>query len=108
MAQGVEIKQAEASKSGLKYRSASGNPIDNEGEQDLKGYSQEANRIDVTMQVAEVTNPLGSVRAFVKAGSRVVFDDGDSFIENKAIGVKTSIEDGNGAYIFDLWIPRSS
>ena len=59
------------------------------------------------MQVAEVTKPLGSVRAYVRAGNRVVFDDAGSFIQNKATGMKTRIEDRNGAYVFDLWIPRA-
>ena len=63
--------------------------------------------IDLTMQVAEVTKPLGSVRAMVKAGNKVVFDDGGSYILNKATGVKTNMEDRNGAYVFDIWIPRA-
>ena len=93
---------------GLKYRSASGDKILNEGERDLRGYSNEANMIDMTAQVAAVTKPLGSVRAFLEAGNRVVFDKGDSFIQNKTTGVKTAIEDRNGAYVFDLWIPRGN
>ena len=108
IAKGIMIKQTEASRNGLKYRSASGNAIVNEGEKNLKGYTNEANMVDMTAQVAEVTKPLGSVRAFVKAGNRVVFDNGGSFIQNKATGVKTAIEDRNGAYVFDLWIPRAS
>ena len=62
------------------------------------------------MQVAAVTKPLGSVRAYVRAGNRVVFDDdgsGGSYIQNKVTGAKTCIEDRNGAYVFDLWIPRA-
>ena len=62
--------------------------------------------MDMTAQVAEVTKPLGSVRACVKAGNRVVFDNGGSYTQNKTTGVKTVIEDRNGAYVFDLWIPR--
>ena len=42
----------------------------------------------MTAQVADVTQPLGSVRAFVKAGNRVAFDMGESDIQNKATGVK--------------------
>ena len=106
IAKGVTVKQTEASRSGLKYRSASGNAIVNEGEKTLRGYTKEANLVDMTAQVAEVTKPLGSVRAFVRAGNRVVFDAGGSYIQNKTTGVKTDIEDRNGAYVFDLWIPR--
>ena len=37
-----------------------------------------------------------------------MFDKDDSFIQNKSTGVKTAIEDRNGAYVFDLWIPRDN
>ena len=107
LARGVPTKQTEASKQGLKYRSASGNPIMNEGEKELRGYTKEGNSVNMCMQVAEVTKPLGSVRAYVRAGNRVVFDAGGSFIQNKATGMRTNIEDRNGAYVFDLWIPRT-
>ena len=108
VAKGITVRQTEASRNGLKYRSASGNAIVNEGEKNLRGYTNEANMVDMTAQVAEVTKPLGSVRAFVKAGNKVVFDNGGSYIQNKTTGVKTIIEDRNGAYVFDLWIPRDN
>ena len=51
----------------------------------------------MTMQVAGVTKPLGSVRAMVKANNRVVFDDdekaGGSYIMDKGTGVKTRIDE---------------
>ena len=106
VAQSVPVKETEASRRGLKYRAANGTSIANEGERSLKGYTNEANRVDMTMQVAKVTKPLGSVRAMLKAGNRVVFDEGDSFIMNKASGVKTVIEDRNGAFVFDIWVPK--
>ena len=88
IAKGVKVKETEASRRGLKYRAASGTAIVNEGEKAIRGYSNEAHMVDMTMQVAEVTKPLGSVRAMVKAGNKVVFDEGDSYILNKATGVK--------------------
>ena len=106
VAKGVPVKQTEASRRGLKYRAANGTSIANEGEKSLRGYTNEANLVDMSMQVANVTKPLGSVRAMLKAGNRVVFDEGDSFILNKATGVRTNIEDRNGAFVFDIWVPR--
>ena len=38
---GIMVKQTEASRNGLKYRSASGNAIVNEGEKNLRGYTEE-------------------------------------------------------------------
>ena len=60
----------------------------------------------MSMQVCDVTKPLGSVRAMLQAGNRVIFDEGGSFIENKASGVRANIEDRNGVFVFDLWVPR--
>ena len=108
VASGVKVKETRASRQGLKYRAANGTPIKNEGERELQGYTGEGNKANMTMQVAAVTKPLGSVRAMLKAGNRVVFDEGDSFIVNKATGVKTVIEDRNGAFVFDIWIPRGN
>ena len=102
------MRQTEASKRGLKYRAANGTAIINEGERSLKGYTNEANLVDMAMQVCEVTKPLGSVRAMVKAGNKVVFDEGGSYIIHKASGVKTAIEDRNGAFVFDIWVPRGN
>ena len=62
----------------------------------------------MTMQVAEVTKPLGSVRTMVKAGNKVVFDEGDSYILNKATGIKTCMEDRTGAFVFDIWVPKGN
>ena len=108
VASGVKIRETAASRQGLTYRAANGTAIKNEGERALEGYTGEGNRANMTMQVAEVTKPLGSVRAMVKAGNMVVFDDGDSYIVNKATGVKTVIEDRNGAFVFDIWVPKGN
>ena len=67
---------SEGSKAGVKYRAANGGSIVNKGERKLQGYTSEANLVDMSMQVCDVTKPLGSVRAMLKAGNRVVFDEG--------------------------------
>ena len=107
VASGVPIRETAASRSGLKYRAANGTSIANEGERVLRGYTKEANMVDMAMQVAEVTKPLGSVRAMVKAGNRVVFDEQGSYIQNKFTGLVTQVEERNGAYVFDIWVPRN-
>ena len=30
---------------------------------------------------------------------------GGSYIQNRATGIKTTIEDRNGAFVFDIWVP---
>ena len=93
-------------KTGLKHRAANGTGILNQGQKDIQGYTNEANHVDISMQVCDLTKPLGSVRAMVKAGNRIVFDEGGSYIQHKATGAKTVIEDRNGAFVFDIWVPR--
>ena len=108
LASHVRIRQTEASKQGLQYRAANGTPIKIEGEKTLIGYTGDGNQVSMTMQVAKVTKPLGSVRAMVKANNMVVFDEGNSFILDKATGRKTKVSEVNGAYVFDLWVPRTT
>ena len=108
VAQGIAKRETAASKQGLKYRAANGTPIANEGEKTLTGYTNEGKQVGITMQVAKVTKPLGSVRAMVEANNVVVFDRGNSFIMDKSTRVKTKIDERNGAYVFDLWVPKVS
>ena len=65
-----------ASKQGLKHRAANGSPIANEGEKTHRGYTNEGSAVAMTMQVAKVTKPLGSVRAMLEANNMVVIDKG--------------------------------
>ena len=108
LAQGVPIRETEASKQGLSYRAANGTRIKNEGERKLIGYTSEGNFVDMGMQVGEVTKPLGSARAMMRAGNRVVLDSDGSYVYNKATGVTTKIEDRDGSFQFDIWVPRAS
>ena len=61
----------------------------------------------MTFQVCDVNGPLGAVRQMTKHGSRVVFDDGGSYIEDKKTGVQTKIHDKQGAYIMKLKARRN-
>ena len=92
----------------MRYRAANGTPIANKGEKSLSGYSSTGSPIGITFQMADVTKPLGSVRAMVDAGNRVVFDKGNSYIQHKGTGMTTKIEERGGAYVFDMWVPRTS
>ena len=62
----------------------------------------------MTFQIANVTKPFGSVRAMLYAGNRVVFQKGNSYIEDRSGKIKTPIEKRNGAFVFDLWKPKRS
>jgi hypothetical protein len=42
------------------------------------------------------------------AGNKVVFEAGNSYIQDKTRTIKTPIEERNGAYVFDIWRPKLS
>ena len=38
----------------------------------------------------------------------MVFESGNSYIQDKTRTVKTPIEERNGAYVFDIWRPKAA
>jgi len=78
----------------------------------LNGVTKEGQKIGMTFQIANVTKPLGSVRAMLDAGNRVVFDRDDkgnpaSFIMNKKTKATIPINERNAAFVLDLWTPAA-
>ena len=75
-------------------------------EQELKGWNECGDRVNMTMQIADVKVPLGSVYRIVKGGNVVVFEEGKSRIYNKATGKVTPIRENRGSYEMDIWVER--
>ena len=96
------------SKGGHYYNAANGTKIFNQGQAEIRGLTGEADKIGMTMQVAQVKTPLGSVRRMNQSGNRVVFDDEYSYIENKATRKRTTIEydEEDNMFILTLWIKK--
>ena len=57
--------------------------------------------------MADVSKVLASVSKICECGSRVVFDEAGSYIEDKESGEKTPIHKRNGVYVMDMRIRRS-
>jgi hypothetical protein len=108
MATDLPIKDTPASRAGLKYRAANGTTIDNLGEKSIQGITRQGKKVGMTFQVADVTKPLGAVRAMLAAGNKVVFESGNSYIQDKTRTIKTPIEERNGAFVFDIWRPKAA
>jgi len=106
MATDVGIRDTPASRAGLKYRAANGTSIDNYGEKTIQGVTKQGRKVGMTFQIADVTKPLGAVRAMLAAGNKVVFETGNSYIEDKTRTIRTPIEERNGGYVFDIWRPK--
>ena len=67
-----KVRETVASRSGVTYYTASGEPIPNEGEVTVEGVTENGEELSMTMQVARVKKPLASVRKMCRAGNRVV------------------------------------
>ena len=85
----------------MRYTAANGSPIQNYGER---------GKMEMIMQVADVTKSLGSVYRWVEADNLVVFDKKNgksaSYIYNKKTGAITGMEQKDGAWGFEMWIPK--
>jgi hypothetical protein len=108
MATDIGIRDTPASRAGLKHRAANGTSIDNLGEKSIQGITKQGNKVGMTFQIADVTKPLGAVRAMLAAGNKVVFESGNSYIQDRTRTIKTPIEERNGSYVFDIWRPKAA
>ena len=71
MATDIGSKDTPESRAGFKYRAANGTCIDNRGEKSFQGVTKQGNKVGMTFQIANVTKPLGAVRAMLAAGNKV-------------------------------------
>ena len=84
-------------KNGAKHRAAGGQELVNVGEQRPRFTS---NGVETSMTFRTTTGvkkPLAAASKITAKGNRIVLDDGnsDSYIENKASGVRIPIKPGN-------------
>ncbi len=98
------IHETDASRAGVNYASATGDPIPNLGEQILALCMREGSLRSMKFQAAPVSRPLASVKRICKAGHRVAFDDEGSFIENKLTGEINWLREESGNYMLDMWV----
>ena len=61
--------------------------------------------IELTMQVAQVKNPLASVKKMRVAGNRVVFEPTESYVEHIKTGARVPIISKDGSYHVMLNVP---
>ena len=95
------------SKNGPGFRAANGSPIKHYGQRVLKGYGDQFQTLSMTAQVADVSTTLGSVNQMLRAGNRVHFEAGNSYIENVRTGHRTKIEEKRGTFEVGIWVPKS-
>ena len=107
---GYTVRESAASKAGVCYTAANGGEIPNLGERLLAVVTEEGTVRGMTQQVADVTKPLEAVRANLKSGHAVIFnDDGSgngtgSFMVNKTTGEINAIHDDGSNFVMRRWI----
>ena len=104
----IDISEGAACKRGQHYECANGSQIPNLGERKFFGITEEQGMRAVTAQVCAVTKNLLGVNGMTKNGHRVVFDDGGSYIEDKASGERSWMHEVNGMYMLKLWVSKKT
>ena len=120
MVRGHKIRQTEISKRNGKYASADGGIIQNIGECDLEGISQDGTNVKLVTQVGDkLTNMLIAVRRMVESGNMVIFGANMKTIRKLAAcdkiepnvivgknGKRTEVLDENGMYVYKMKIKK--
>jgi len=107
---GYSVQESMASKAGICYTAANGGEIPNLGERLLAVVTEEGTVRGMDQQVADVTKNLEAVRANLRAGHAVIFnDDGfgqgsGAFVVNKATGEVNAIHDNGSNFVMKRWI----
>ncbi len=107
MLESVTRVEGAAARIGVTYEVANGIRIPNLGEKKFYGVSAEGCERGLTAQVCDVNKALLSVSRMVKTGHRVVFDQDNSYVEDKVTGEKMWLTEENGMYALTLWVKGS-
>ena len=104
----IDIASGPAHLRGVEYQVADGTRIPNLGERRFVGYTEDGAANGMIAQVCAVNETLLSVSKLTKKGNRVVFDDDDSYVEDKATGQKTCMTEDGGMYTLKMWVSKQS
>ena len=104
----VEIKEGAASKRGVEYEITTGQLIPNLGEKKFHAFSQEGVTRSITAQVCAVNQAMVSVKKVMRAGNRVVFDEAETYIEDKVTRERIWATDDGGMFMVKMWVNRKA
>jgi hypothetical protein len=105
IAEAFSVMKTRMSEAGVGFVAANGSKIENFGEKQVVGYTDEGDAVGMRMTVADVHKVLGSVHKMNMGGNRVVLDGARSYMENRNSGKKTKIHYEDGQFILYLWVP---
>ena len=104
-----EYGTLQTNKVGVKYRAAGGQELEHVGE--TSAITTNGRKLAMTFQATtNVKKPLAAASEITAKGNRIVLDDAehDSYIENKATGVKIPLRIENGVYMMEMIVDSPS
>ena len=104
MLESIETSEGEAARKGVEYEVASGQTIPNLGEKQFVAVGEEGCMRKMKAQVCDVNKPLLSVNRMVQAGNRVVFENGNNYVEDLSSGERMYLTEKGGMYMLKLWV----
>ena len=102
----VKAIEAKNVKDNVTFKLADGSRTPHMGEKAFKAFTDQGHVRHMVAAVTELDDALLSVSKVVKAGNRVVFDEGGSYIEHKASGEVTPLIEQRGLYKLKMWVPE--
>ena len=102
----VKAVDAKGARPDVKYEVADGSQINHLGEKTFTAFTDGGSEHYMTAQVTEVNKALLSVSRLASKGCRVVFDEGESLIDNKGTGNWRPWGERNGVDCLKMWISK--
>ena len=93
-----KVKESEDSARGIGFVAANGEKMKNYGSTQVL-FHKDGKAKKMNFSVTDCKKPLASVSKIVDKGNRVVFDEDESYIQNKVTGEKIILERERGTYV---------
>ena len=100
----VPIEESEAQRRGVRYETADGTEIENEGQKSFYAMGERGFLRRLQMQLAPVSKPLLSVKRMTELGHNVSFDEEGGWIVDRNSGEHVWLRPEGGMYMLRLWV----
>ena len=102
MAPQVKLRPSQGSREGVRYVTANGETMPNNGEKHIQVMTDEGHKCMLNMQVTDVKKPLMSVARICDAGHDVVFTSSGGTIIHRARGQATKFNRVDSVYRLEV------
>ena len=98
------VKPSRMSRQGKRFKSASGHRIPNEGQQNVRFFSQEGHKCGLCVQVADVDATLIAPADLTKAGNKIELEETHGTLRNLATGRTIHLPRRGNKYLLRMWV----